>query len=45
MLLQKFDNITGEQAHWIKYGTWSYKKMKKKKKILAKIELKYHSAG
>jgi len=25
-------NITGVQAHWIKYRTWSYKKMKKKKK-------------
>jgi len=23
-------DITGEQAHWMKHGTWSCKKMKKK---------------
>jgi len=33
-------DITGGQAHWMKYKTWSYKKMKKKKKMktLVKIE-------
>jgi len=38
-----------EQAHSIKYGTWFYKKIEKKSKILVKIEdFKHqwqHSAG
>jgi len=25
-------SITGKQVHWIKYSTWSYKKVMKKKK-------------
>jgi len=30
--MQNLDiDITGEQAYWIKYKTWSYKKKKKKK--------------
>jgi len=40
-LVQKLNiNITEEQAHWIKYRTWSHKKIKKKKKkrILVKFE-------
>jgi len=32
-------NIAGEQAHWIKYKTWFYKKVKKKtEKAPIKIE-------
>jgi hypothetical protein len=32
-LVQKFDiDITGGEACWIKYRTWSYEKKKKKKK-------------
>jgi len=31
--VRKLDmNITGEQAHWIKYGMWSCKKKKKENK-------------
>jgi len=33
MLMRKLDiDITREEAHWIRYRIWSYKKMKKKKK-------------
>jgi len=35
-LVRKMDvNITGEQAYWIKYRTWSHKKKKKGKKCSA----------
>jgi len=38
-LVRKLDmNITGEQIHWIRYRTWFYTKMKRKKKTLVKIE-------
>jgi len=31
--MRKLDiNITGAEAHWMKYRTWSYKKKKKKRR-------------
>jgi len=30
-------NVTGEETHWMKYRTWSYKKKKKKKKRKTEI--------
>jgi hypothetical protein len=38
--MQKLDiKVTEEQAHWIRYSRWCYKKMKKKKKkTLVKVE-------
>jgi len=32
--MRKLDiDVTRKQAHWIKYRTWFYKKVKKKEKI------------
>jgi len=37
--LQNIDTKIGhQQAYWIKYRTWSYKKMRKKKKTFVKVE-------
>jgi len=38
-LMRRLDiDITEKQAYWIKYRTWSYKKMKEKEKIFVKVE-------